>query len=151
MTRESDDTHINLPDDLPDELIAVIGAFAVVRQLETRLYEEEFYSQLNKQEQRMILFLEPPRRMGETATFMGALPSSVTAMADTLEAQGLLVRQRDPNDGRAWQLALTPAGKAARAETISKVAENFRAVSGLTPEETKTFGRLATKSLPDPF
>ncbi|KPA20427.1 MarR family protein [Shimia sp. SK013] len=148
MTGNTEDTQLLLPPDLPPEMTAAIGAFALVRQMETRLDDAAFDTDLTKQERRMVLFLDPPRRMGVMAQIMGALPSSVTAMADALQERGLVVRERDPNDGRAWQLALTATGKAAREETMTKVAEQFRDISGMTPEEIETFGKLATKAFP---
>lgn len=138
------------PTDLPPEMMAVVGAFALVRQMESHLDDGVFEIQLSKQERRMVMFLNPPRRMGAMADVMGALPSSVTAMADALQGRGLLRRERDPDDGRVWRLALTETGEAAREETIRRVSEKFREISALTPEEIDTFWKLATKALPIP-
>ncbi|TCL01363.1 MarR family transcriptional regulator [Shimia isoporae] len=140
-----------LPRDFSDEVRAVIGAFAIVRKMENLMEEEAFSVNLTKQERRMVLFLDPPRRMGELAKWMGALPSSVTAMADSLADRGLLVRQRDPQDGRAWQLALTDSGRDARDETFEKVEKIFRTESNLTGKEIRTYADLAIKALPDDF
>ncbi|MCP4822281.1 MAG: MarR family transcriptional regulator [Shimia sp.] len=150
MTETENPEPPNLPPYLPPEMKAVIGAFALVRQMETRMDEQDFDIQLSNQERRMVVFLVPPRRMGAIAEVMGALPSSVTAIADALQERGLVVRERDPNDGRAWQLALTALGQEARNETMTKVAAQFRKVSGLTSEEIDTFWKLATKALPIP-
>lgn len=150
MTQTDDPNEVFLPPDLPPEMKAVIGAFALVRQMEARLDDSVFSIPLTKQERRMVMFLNPPRRMGVMAEVMGTLPSSVTAMADALQERGLVKRERDPEDGRAWQLALTDLGQEARIETMTKVAEQFREVSRLTPEEIDTFWKLATKALPIP-
>ena len=37
--------------------------------------------------------------------------SSVTRLVAKLEARGLIVRLPDTDDGRSWQVALTPAGR----------------------------------------
>lgn len=136
--------------ELPPEVKAAIGAFALVRQMEALMETHVFDIPLTKQERRMVLFLDPPRRMGAMASVMGALPSSVTAIADALQGRGLVVRERDPDDGRAWRLALTERGLAARNETIAQVSEKFRVISALTAEEIDTFWKLATKALPIP-
>ena len=51
----------------------------------------------------------PPSVLAER---MGMTRGAITKLADRLIAKGLLVRNPDPNDGRAQRLALTSAGAA---------------------------------------
>ena len=48
-------------------------------------------------------------RQGELADFLGLDRSSVVRLIDTLTAQGLVLRQDDPDDRRAKRIVLTPA------------------------------------------
>lgn len=69
-------------------------------------------------------------RMGELSRRMMVTGGNVTGIADQLEREGLVVRVPDPQDGRAFMLKLTPAGRAAFAEMAAVheawVAELFR-------------------------
>lgn len=53
-----------------------------------------------------------PIGMGELATVEGVNPTMLSRLAGTLEAAGLLVRDTDPDDGRAVRVAVTEAGAA---------------------------------------
>ena len=56
---------------------------------------------------------------------LGINESAVTAMTARLIAQGLLERRRDPDDARAWRLALTQGGEAA----MKRIARPFGAIN----------------------
>jgi MarR family 2-MHQ and catechol resistance regulon transcriptional repressor len=71
---------------------------------------------------------------------------NITLVIDNLEKQGLVQRERDPEDRRMIIVSLTPAG----CELISKifpahVAAVVKELSYLTPEEQKTLGYLCRK------
>src|SRR5689334_12647517 len=51
----------------------------------------------------------PLGKMGER---LQVHPTSITSIIDRLEAAGLVVRQRHPDDGRAVLAEITPAGRA---------------------------------------
>ncbi len=51
-------------------------------------------------------------RMSDVAMDIGLTARTVTTMVDSLERDGLMVRQPDPRDRRAIQLQLTAAGDA---------------------------------------
>ncbi|EYD70915.1 MarR family winged helix-turn-helix transcriptional regulator [Limimaricola hongkongensis] len=101
---------------------------------------------LSNQERILLLKLGAPCRMGHLAREMQALPSSVTALADGLEARGMVARRRDPEDRRAWLLELAPAGRAARREMIEQLDRVSREVTGLDETELDTLGMLLLKS-----
>ncbi|MFI6821853.1 MarR family winged helix-turn-helix transcriptional regulator [Micromonospora sp. NPDC050187] len=51
-------------------------------------------------------------------------PATLTGIVDTLERDGLVVRQRDETDRRAVRLAITPAGREKIAAPAALVATN---------------------------
>lgn len=100
---------------------------------------------LTKNERHLIVRLEHPSRMGSLAKDMLVLPSTLTAVADSLEAEGLLVRHADPSDRRASLLSLTPKGIEIRLMLIAKAATFFAEVTGLSPREIEEFALLSRK------
>ncbi|NUW42511.1 MarR family winged helix-turn-helix transcriptional regulator [Nonomuraea rhodomycinica] len=62
-----------------------------------------------------------PRRIGAIAEGLQVESPHVTRHVSALEKRGLLERVRDPDDGRAWRITLTPAGV--------KAAESCRQVT----------------------
>lgn len=69
-------------------------------------------------------------RMGELSKRMMVTGGNVTGIAAQLEGEGLVARVPDPQDGRAFMVKLTPAGRAAFAEMAAVhegwVAELFQ-------------------------
>lgn len=72
-------------------------------------------------------------------------------MAGTLarmERDGLVVRQRDPDDGRVQRIWLTPQARSLQQPAIqAALDENTEALSGLTPAERQQFIALMVKVL----
>ncbi|MEV0200794.1 MarR family transcriptional regulator [Nonomuraea sp. NPDC050691] len=68
-----------------------------------------------------LLDADEPRRIGAIAEGLQVESPHVTRHVSALEKRGLLERVRDPDDGRAWRIALTPAG--------TKAAESCRQVT----------------------
>lgn len=52
----------------------------------------------------------PGIRVGTLAQHLGVTNRAVTGLVDTLQAEGLIQRQPDPDDRRAFRLALTRSG-----------------------------------------
>lgn len=73
----------------------------------------------------------PASRMSDVAIDLGVTARTVTTMVDSLERDGLMVRQPDPNDRRAIQLRLTANGMAL-APALSRALETI-AASILSP------------------
>ena len=63
-------------------------------------------------------------------------------MADELERKGLVLRERDPDDRRAWQLRLTADGESARRELIDTTVRLVRQITGLDTDELERLGAL---------
>jgi DNA-binding MarR family transcriptional regulator len=90
-------------------------------------------------------------RMGELAERLLLSRSGITRLADRLERQGLIVRQRCENDGRGLFVSLTPAGRAkldaARPAHLAGVRRHF--ISRLTPTELDELGAIWRRLLVD--
>ncbi len=72
--------------------------------------------------------------------------SNLTTVIDNLERDGLVKRERDPNDRRVSITSLTPAGEERLASFFpSHVARLVAAMSGLEPDEQEELGRLCRK------
>lgn len=130
---------------LSPEIRSMKGVYLLYLKIEELVSTEELEDPLPQNARHMLLLLESPKRMGDLAKDMLLQPSTVTALADKLEELGLVVRQRDPRDRRAWLLELTEAGRAEHAETVAYAADLFREVSGLDDDEIIQFAALMTK------
>lgn len=75
-------------------------------------------------------------------------PGAMTRMIDRLEQKGLVKRIPNPNDRRATQLALTPAGKALYPQLMAakdRVAAQF--LRGFTKDETRQLESFLNRML----
>ncbi|PYI65867.1 MarR family transcriptional regulator [Arthrobacter livingstonensis] len=77
------------------------------------------------------------------ANRLGALPSSVVPLIDSLETRGLVERSRSSTDRRNYELRLTPAGRA-MVHQLRTVAEDHESelLSALTSEQSAELARL---------
>jgi DNA-binding MarR family transcriptional regulator len=81
-----------------------------------------------------------PRRMAELAGLLGVEKAALTGLADRAERRGLARRCAVPGDRRAFQIALTPAGRAAASAFHAEVtAELHGLVAGLGPNQAERF------------
>jgi DNA-binding MarR family transcriptional regulator len=69
--------------------------------------------ELNLSQASMIVFLSEsgPLRQAQLARRLGLGRASTGSMVDQLERRGLVERQPDPADRRAWRVTLTPEGE----------------------------------------
>jgi len=65
-------------------------------------------------------------------------PSTVTGVADRLEAQGFIERQPLAGDRRVRALALTGAGRERRASLVARLLEAPESVTGLPADQLHT-------------
>lgn len=88
-----------------------------------------------------ILGHNPGMKQVELADRLDVEPISTCRIIDRLEEAGLVERQRDPADRRAWRLALTPKAEPIRAR-LSELAEemSLEAFAGLSAAEIDTMG-----------
>ncbi|MEU7856434.1 MarR family transcriptional regulator [Nonomuraea sp. NPDC049141] len=87
-----------------------------------------------------------PRRVGAIAEGLQVESPHVTRHVSSLEQRGLLSRVKDPDDGRAWRIALTDEGAAAAASCRRITTEWFdAAISDWPDAERAELGRLLSK------
>lgn len=138
--------HERLSDEnLPAEIQALMGLYLLHGRLAAQLESVEMTAPITKQERHVILRLYEPRRIGDLAREIGALPSSMTPLADGLCKKGLLARTRDPDDGRAQLIALSAKGEAIRARLTTEAAKVLQTQAGLTGAEAETLTDLMRK------
>jgi DNA-binding MarR family transcriptional regulator len=88
------------------------------------------------------------RRLGE---LLGVNRTLMVKLADTLEADSLLKRERDPADRRNYALSITPAGKTALAEMTRGAARGeAELTTALTEPERRRLVELLRRIVPDP-
>jgi DNA-binding MarR family transcriptional regulator len=100
---------------------------------------------LSMSEGKLVRELAEPQSQRELAHRLRYDPSNITALADSLEARGLLERRADRSDRRLRLLALTPAGKRLRSSLEARLAEPPAFLNRLTAAEQKQLLDLLTK------
>lgn len=90
-----------------------------------------------------ILKRNPSINQKDFAEKVHVRPQSLGEMLGKMEENGLIVRKKDPSDGRAILVELTPAGEALEQEHHEKVFQEIKArYSALTDEELAEYLRL---------
>jgi DNA-binding MarR family transcriptional regulator len=83
--------------------------------------------------------------MGEAGAALDLGPPGISGLVDRMTAASLIKRRADPEDGRAWRLWLTAAGRAAMAQSKAGLAEvNVRLTEGFTEAEIDVVARWLT-------
>ena len=83
--------------------------------------------------------------MGEAGAALDLGPPGISGLVDRMTAANLIRRRADPDDGRAWRLWLTPAGRAALAQSKAGLTEiNARLTDGFTDAEIDVVERWLT-------
>src|SRR5436309_6407623 len=100
---------------------------------------------LSMSQGKLIRELGAPQSQRELARRLHYDPSNITALADSLEARGLIERRADASDRRFRLLALTPEGERLRASLEELLAEPPQFLERLTPAEQKQLLQLLTK------
>lgn len=90
-----------------------------------------------------ILKRNPSINQKDFAEKVHVRPQSLGEMLGKMEENGLIVRKKDPADGRATLVEMTPAGEALEQEHHEKVFQEIKArYSALTDEELAEYLRL---------
>ena len=93
-----------------------------------------------------ILKQNPSINQKDFAEKVHVRPQSLGEMLTKMEENGLIVRKKDPSDGRAIHVDLTPAGEAAEPAHHEKVRKDIEArYAALTDEELAEYLRLTQK------
>ena len=83
--------------------------------------------------------------MSEAAAALDLNPPGISGLVERMIAAKLIRRRADPEDGRVWRLWLTPAGRAALAQSKAGLAEiNARLTDGFTEAEIAVVARWLT-------
>jgi DNA-binding MarR family transcriptional regulator len=90
--------------------------------------------------------LNHPMPQREAALQLGYDPSNITALADVLEARGLLERRLDPSDRRVKTLARTAEGERMVRELDESLSHPPKSLSRLSPDEQEQLLRLMSKA-----
>ena len=82
-------------------------------------------------------------KMGELSQRLMVTGGNVTGIADQLSREGLVAREPDPNDRRAWRISLTPDGRKVFARMAAQHEHWVIALTGgLSDEERGQLFRL---------
>jgi DNA-binding MarR family transcriptional regulator len=80
--------------------------------------------------------------MSEAAAALDLGPPGVSGLVDRMTAANLIRRRADPDDGRAWRLWLTQAGRDALAQSKAELtAINARLMEGFSDTEIDVVAR----------
>jgi DNA-binding MarR family transcriptional regulator len=90
--------------------------------------------------------LKHPMPQHEAALQLGYDPSNITALADVLEAKGLLERRLDPSDRRVKTLARTTEGERLVRELDESLSRPPDSLSRLSPDDQEQLLRLLSKA-----
>lgn len=94
---------------------------------------------------KLVRELAQPQSQRELARRLHYDPSNINALADSLEARGLIERRADASDRRFRLLALTPEGERVRTTLESLLAQPPNFLDRLTPIEQKQLLHLLAK------
>ncbi len=80
--------------------------------------------------------------MGEAAAALDLGLPGISGLVDRMTAANLIRRRADPDDGRAWRLWLTPAGRDALAQSKAELTRiNLRLAEGFSDAEIDAVAR----------
>ena len=80
--------------------------------------------------------------MNEAGAALDLGRPGISGLAERMREAGLIEKRADPDDGRAWRLWLSPAGRKALARSKARVAElNTRLSQGFTEGEIDIVAR----------
>jgi DNA-binding MarR family transcriptional regulator len=99
---------------------------------------------------KLLRELATPQSQRELARRLHYDPSNITALADSLESQGLIERRPDRSDRRFRLLALTPEGDRVRLMLEAKLAEPPEFLDRLTHPEQRQLLQLLAKVFNQP-
>ncbi|WP_226344150.1 MarR family winged helix-turn-helix transcriptional regulator [Agilicoccus flavus] len=93
-----------------------------------------------------VLWLAGPLEAKKTAELTGLSRAALSNLLGPLAADGIVDRERDPDDGRSVRLSLSDAGRREIAETFRAHHEREIAwAAALSPDEQATLVRLLDK------
>jgi len=119
---------------LQEQIVAFIRAFGLHRPDQTACGEPVSVSEAHAL---MELAAEEVLRPAELALRLRLEKSTVSRLVGQLEKRDWLTKEPDDSDGRAVQLRLTEAGKAAAGKLAQARADKFDALMSALPEDRR--------------
>jgi DNA-binding MarR family transcriptional regulator len=102
----------------------------------TRLVFKQTHGEITRSEGGVLRTLSTgPKRVTELAEIEGLAQPTTTILIKRLEANGWVARHRDPGDGRAVLITLTPAGERALEDYRSQYRAVLRDRIAAMPDE----------------
>jgi DNA-binding MarR family transcriptional regulator len=84
-----------------------------------------------------------PQRSGDLARSLGVDKSTMSRQVSALEKAGLVAREEDPDDGRAYQVSISGDGRRSLERTRSERRQAYRELIGHWSEsDRRDFARL---------
>jgi DNA-binding MarR family transcriptional regulator len=117
-------------------------AYALVKSHVSKNVAEQ---QLTGAQASMLKELDEPMPQHEVASRLGYDPSNITALADALEAKGLVERRLDPSDRRVKTLARTVHGERVAHDLDESLTHPPEALSRLSLDEQRQLLHLLNK------
>lgn len=141
MTSDQSDT----AKDMPIALSSMINLRILDQTLKGCVEENRRTRDFPHSDVYLMVHLAQPKRIGQLADELQVLRSTMTATADRLEQQGYIERIRDPDDRRAWILALTEKGHDIQRMVFEDAEAIFREITQLSDKDMKTLDALLKK------
>jgi DNA-binding MarR family transcriptional regulator len=95
-----------------------------------------------------VLVARDGRGIGELAVYTVTDQSTLSRVIDRMERDELVERRPSPQDGRAIEVFVRPAGRQAFAKILPVALKHYRhAIAGLSETESRTLVRLLHKVL----
>jgi DNA-binding MarR family transcriptional regulator len=133
------------PADIEAFVGAVTALVTVIRRGQARAFDTELIAVTQ------LLADGRSRPPSEIADALGAPRSSITRRIQALQRTGRVEIHRDPEDGRSYRVAITPAGRRELRELVARGLDLFaRWVSDWTTEEVRAYTALTRRLVPDP-
>jgi DNA-binding MarR family transcriptional regulator len=96
----------------------------------------------------LVLQCEPDMQQQELGEALGMDRTTVMQLVTALVDDGIVQRLRDPDDGRAYRVSLTPKGRRVAKRAVAAISVAQREVlGGLSAAEERTLRRLLVKAL----
>ncbi|MCU1365631.1 MAG: transcriptional regulator MarR family [Ilumatobacteraceae bacterium] len=84
---------------------------------------------------KVLMQLDQPQRLCDLASLQDCDPSSITALVQRLERDGLVQREVDPNDARARRIRISAKGKRSRQKFLELMGDGRAALDTLSADE----------------
>lgn len=138
-------------DAVPTEMLPLLaaGALSVVSQMfrrwNTRSVEADWGMTGPRVTVLMMLAQSRSLTMGEIAGTLEVTPRAVTRLVDGLEADGYVLRARDPQDKRVVHVTCTQKARALAEKGMPALTERVAALfDGFTPEQLRSYVQVIT-------